>query len=85
MRRRGGIKQKLGSTEFNLGLIYYAYPGGDGFPDPIIRGVARNPDFFEITGGASGLILEGLFGALNIYYSPNYFGEVGENRCSRET
>jgi uncharacterized protein (TIGR02001 family) len=64
----GGIKPKLGPVEFDLGVIYYSYPGAN---DP---GAELN--FVEFKLGASTTVSKFSFGG-TVYYSPEYTGEVG--------
>jgi uncharacterized protein (TIGR02001 family) len=66
-----GIKRQLGPIEWDLAVLYYAYPGAFGFPADL--------DYFEVKGAISGKLHDQLTGSFTIYYSPDYFGEVGEN------
>ncbi len=63
----GGIAPSFGGFDFDLGALYYGYPGSAS---------EANFNFFEVLGGVSrafGPLTAGLSGA----YSPEFFGEVG--------
>ncbi|MEO1282605.1 MAG: TorF family putative porin [Pseudomonadota bacterium] len=64
-----GIAPSYMGVDFDLGVIYYAYPGGDDAPDAEL-------DYVEIKGGASTTIQKFSVGG-TVYYSPEYTGEVG--------
>ncbi len=74
-----GIKPTLGPATFDLGVIYYAYPGAND------NGAAVNQleeqDYFEIKGGVSGAFIPMLpkltIGGV-VFYSPEYQGKQGE-------
>jgi uncharacterized protein (TIGR02001 family) len=66
-----GLKNKIRGVTVDVGAIYYAYPGSFGFPEDL--------DYYEVKGGISGEIHKDLTLGVNIYYSPDYFGEVGRN------
>jgi uncharacterized protein (TIGR02001 family) len=72
-----GIKRKLGPIEWDLGVIHYAYPGAFGTVDA--TGAQRDLDYTEIKGAISGELHQSLTGSFTVYYSPDYFGEVGDN------
>lgn len=64
-----GIKPTWGPVTFDLGVIYYAYPGAnDG---------GAELDYVELKFGASTTIQKFSFGG-TVFYSPEYTGEVGE-------
>ena len=75
----GGIKPVLGPATFDLGVIYYAYPGAND------RGAARfeieNQDYVEFKAGVSGAFIPALpkltLGGV-MFYSPEYQGKQGE-------
>ena len=64
----GGYGGQVGGFNYDLGLIYYAYPGADS---------SLNYDFIE---GALGLgyDFDTFSTSASINYSPEYFGESGE-------
>lgn len=69
----GGIKPVLGPVTFDLGVIYYGYPGQD---DAVSGGL--DVDYWEFKAGASispvtNLALGGAF-----YFSPEYTFETGD-------
>ncbi len=63
-----GIKPTLGPVEFDLGVIYYVYPGAF---DP-----GAELDYVEIKGGASTTFQGFSIGGV-LYYSPEYTAETG--------
>lgn len=64
-----GITPTLGPISFDAGVIYYAYPGADD-PDGEF-------DYVELKLGASTTFQK--FGVgVTAFYSPEFFGEVGE-------
>jgi len=72
-----GIKNRLGPVEWDVGVIHYAYPGSFGTVDSLGR--RRDLDYTEIKGAVSGKLHDSLTGSFTVYYSPDYFGEVGDN------
>jgi uncharacterized protein (TIGR02001 family) len=73
-----GIKRQLGPVELDVGVIYYAYPSAFGFLEAPATD-ASDLDYVEVKAGISGTLHQSLTGSFTIYYSPDYFGEVGEN------
>ncbi|MBC8049654.1 MAG: hypothetical protein H7X92_05850 [Chitinophagales bacterium] len=65
-----GIKPTWNSVTFDLGAIYYYYPGADD--------KAAEVDYFEFKAGASGTIRDGLTAGATIYYSPDFSFESGD-------
>jgi uncharacterized protein (TIGR02001 family) len=63
-----GIKPTWGPLTFDLGVIYYAYPGAHDGPAEF--------NYVEIKGGVSGTWRNFALGG-TLYYSPDYFGETG--------
>jgi uncharacterized protein (TIGR02001 family) len=55
-----GITPTWGPANFDLGVIYYNYPGTNG------------NDIFELKGGVSGEIVPKLTAGVTYYYSPDY-------------
>ncbi len=66
-----GITPKLGPVNFDLGVIYYAYPGADDADGSEL-------DYVELKVGASGEFIKSLSTGITYYYSPEYTGEVGD-------
>lgn len=68
-----GIKPTLGMVTFDLGVIYYAYPGAR------TGGLTGNADldYVELKFGASTSIDRFSFGVTG-FYSPDYFAESGD-------
>jgi uncharacterized protein (TIGR02001 family) len=69
----GGIKPSWGPVNFDFGAIYYSYPGATFVGVP---GGGADLSYWEIKGGISGEPIKNLALGLNIYYSPDYFGET---------
>ncbi|MEW5963858.1 MAG: TorF family putative porin [Pseudomonadota bacterium] len=65
-----GIKPTLGMLTFDLGVIYYAYPGAHDAPNAEL-------DYVEIKGGVSAAI-EKLTIGFTAFYSPEYTAETGD-------
>lgn len=65
-----GIKPTLGMLTFDLGVIYYAYPGAD-------DALNAELDYVEIKGGVSAAIDKLTLG-FAAFYSPEYTGETGD-------
>ena len=66
-----GITPTLGSVTFDLGVLYYFYPGVD---DNALGGEA---DYVELKAGAKTTIAEKLALAGYVYWTPDNFGETG--------
>jgi uncharacterized protein (TIGR02001 family) len=64
-----GIKPTAGPVSFDLGVIYYAYPGA--------KDSGAELDYVELKFGASTSIQKFSFGA-TAFYSPEYTGNLGE-------
>lgn len=64
-----GIKPTWGPVTFDLGVIYYAYPGANDS--------AAELDYLELKIGASATIQKFSFGG-TAFYSPEYTGETGK-------
>lgn len=70
-----GIKPKTGPVTWDLGVIYYAYPGG---AQPAFAGPGFNePNFLEFKVGASGEIWKDGTLSGTFFYSPDYTLETG--------
>lgn len=65
-----GIKPEWMGVTFDLGVIYYAYPGAD-------DGGAEL-DYVELKAGASISPIQNLTAGATVYYSPEFTLEVGE-------
>jgi uncharacterized protein (TIGR02001 family) len=70
----GGIRPTWGKATFDLGVIYYTYPGSG----PILP-LITYPDlnYVELKAGVSGEIVKNLTAGGTIYWSPDYFAETG--------
>jgi uncharacterized protein (TIGR02001 family) len=68
----GGIKPTWGPVTFDFGSIYYTYPGASYVT---IQGPDLN--YWELKAGISGTIHKDLALGLNVFWSPDYFGETG--------
>ncbi len=66
----GGIKWKWSNVEFDLGVIYYAYPSANDDGAEL--------DYVEGKFGVSTDITEGVGVSGTVYYSDDYIGETGE-------
>lgn len=64
----GGFRANTGPINWDLGVIYYAYPG-DKFIDP---------SFAEFKVGASGEVWRGGTLGATVFFSPDYIFETGE-------
>lgn len=65
-----GIRPMLGPAEFDLGVIYYTYPGASDLP-------GGEFNYVEIKAAASVPVTDMLTASATIFYSPEFFGEVG--------
>lgn len=73
----GGVAFEAADLAFDVGFIYYTYPGADS---------SLEYDFIEYTGSV-GYEYEGLFLAYSLNYSPDYFAGSGDayyNKVSLE-
>jgi uncharacterized protein (TIGR02001 family) len=70
----GGIRPTWGKATFDLGVIYYTYPGSG----PILP-LVTYPDlnYVELKAGVSGEVVKNLTAGATIYWSPDYFAETG--------
>ncbi len=68
-----GIKPVWGPLTFDLGVIYYAYPGAkDG-----AGSVWNEQNFVELKAGVSGSPVKNLTLGATVFYSPEYINETG--------
>ena len=65
----GGYKTSSGPVSWDVGFIYYAYPGAPSFLDL---------DYVELKIGASAEIVKGGTVGATLFYSPEYTGNTGE-------
>ena len=65
-----GFKPEWRGVTFDLGVIYYSYPGA--------KDSGAELNMVELKAGASGAIFENMTIGGMIYYSPEYTGETGE-------
>jgi uncharacterized protein (TIGR02001 family) len=74
----GGIKPVVGPATFDLGVIYYAYPGAN--DNGAAKLQVENQDYVELKGGVSGAFIPALpkltLGG-TVFYSPEYQGKQG--------
>ena len=74
----GGIKPVVGPATFDLGVIYYAYPGAN--DRGLVAGQVESQDYVELKGGVSGAFITALpkltLGGV-VFYSPEYQGKQG--------
>lgn len=66
-----GVRKKYNGVEFDFAVFYMAYPNAI---DPF-----GNFDYWELKAGVSSYVREGLKLGINLYYSPDYFEETGDN------
>lgn len=66
-----GITPTMGPVTFDLGVLYYWYPG---FNDGVLGAEA---DYVELKAGAKGTVAEKLALAGYVYWTPDNFGETG--------
>ena len=69
----GGIRPTWGPVTFDLGAIYYSYPGAGYTPG----NTGPDLNYVEVKGGISGNLHKDWAAGLNVYWSPDYFGETG--------
>ncbi|ACL62529.1 TorF family putative porin [Methylobacterium nodulans] len=70
-----GIRPTYGAWSFDLGYLFYNYPGErrlQGLDSTIYT--ANNADYYEIVGKATYAVNDALILGVNVYYSPSYFG-----------
>lgn len=72
----GGIKPVLGPVTFDLGVIYYAYPGSKDTFVGLAPGIAET-DYVELKIGASISPMTNLTTGATFFWSPDYTGESG--------
>ena len=70
----GGIKPVWQGVTFDLGVIYYTYPGGSYTTNPPF---GFDLNYVELKAGASTTIHEKLALGGYIYWSPDYFAQTG--------
>lgn len=70
-----GLRGEIGDTglSYNLGGIYYAYPGADKS-----NGNHLNYDYWEVTGGLGYSPIDMITLNANYFYSPDFFGATGK-------
>ena len=66
-----GITPKLGPVDFDLGVIYYGYPGAKDADGAEL-------DYVEFKVGASAEFIKSLTTGVTYFYSPEYTGETGQ-------
>jgi uncharacterized protein (TIGR02001 family) len=75
----GGIKPVVGPATFDLGVIYYAYPGAN--DGGAARLQVEKQEYVEFKAGVSGAFIPAIpkltMGA-TVFYSPEYQGKQGE-------
>lgn len=69
-----GIKPVVGPVTFDLGVIYYTYPGAF---DPGAAALFRELDYVEFKIGASGEIWKDATLGVTFFYSPEYTNDTG--------
>jgi uncharacterized protein (TIGR02001 family) len=65
-----GIKPSWNGIDFDLGVIYYGYPDGDGV-------YAEDLPFVELKAAATATVLTDLEVTGTVFYSPDYYLETG--------
>lgn len=65
-----GVRPSWQGVDFDFGVIYYAYPGA---VDP-----GGEFNYVELKAAASAAIVENVTLGGGLYYSPEFFGEVGD-------
>lgn len=65
-----GVRPSWNGVDFDFGVIYYAYPGA---VDP-----GGEFNYVELKGAASAPVMENVTLGGGLYYSPDFFGEVGD-------
>ena len=70
-----GIKPVWGPLTFDLGVIYYAYPGAKDGGAPSIW---NEQDYVELKAGVSGSPVKNLTLGATVFFSPDYINETGQ-------
>jgi uncharacterized protein (TIGR02001 family) len=70
----GGIRPVWGPATFDLGVLYYVYPGSSARK----AGLTGDENVFELKAGVSGDILPKLTATANLYWSPEGQFDSGE-------
>lgn len=71
-----GIKPVVGPVTFDLGVIYYSYPGAkDG--NTVLTGKPYEWDYVELKAGASMSPVKNLTTGTTLFYSPEYTNKQG--------
>lgn len=68
----GGWKPSYGKLNFDLGVIYYQYPGAFDFPGAEL-------DYVEFKAGVSTTVMEKIALGATTFFSPDNTGEIGDN------
>lgn len=71
-----GIKPVWKGITFDLGLIYYAYPGA--LDNRLTSPITGEADYFELKAGASREVWKGGTLSSNYYFSPDYTNSTGK-------
>jgi uncharacterized protein (TIGR02001 family) len=69
----GGIRPTWGKATFDLGVIYYTYPGEGWRP---LAASTPQLNYVELKAGVSGEIFKNFTAGGTIYWSPNYFAQT---------
>jgi uncharacterized protein (TIGR02001 family) len=69
-----GMRPTWGKATFDLGVIYYTYPGAGWIP-PVVAGPQLN--YVELKAGVSGEVVKNLTAGLTVFWSPEEFAETG--------
>lgn len=72
-----GIKPTWGPLTFDLGVIYYMYPGANDDAPGNPNHFFAELDYFEIKAGVSGSLARNLTAGVTVFYSPEYTGKQG--------
>jgi len=70
----GGIRPTWGKATFDLGVIYYTYPGEGWRP---LATSQPQLNYVELKAGVSGELIKNLATGLTVYWSPDSFAETG--------
>jgi uncharacterized protein (TIGR02001 family) len=65
----GGIRPTWNSATFDLGAIYYSYPGGTTLDVPF--------NYFELKAGVSGEVVDKLLAGVTVFWSPDFSTGTG--------
>jgi uncharacterized protein (TIGR02001 family) len=69
-----GVRPKLGPLTFDIGAIYYSYPGGKSLVDPVSNAlvVPRNTNFLDYTARVTWAVNNSFSVGAGVFHSPDW-------------